>query len=148
MIAYLDTSAVVPLVIEEAGSRACESIWTQAEQTVGTRILYVETAAALAQAERLGRQSAAQLAQGIEVLAELWEPMSIMELDEDLMIAAAEAAITHGLRGYDATHFAAGLKLATGDDRAVLVSGDVRLLRAWESEGVSTYDINRPGIGS
>ena len=61
MIAYFDTSAVVPLLIAEPGSARATSLWDGADRVVSVRLLYPETRAALAQAERLGRLTARQL---------------------------------------------------------------------------------------
>lgn len=55
MIGYLDTSAIVALLVAEPGSAACRRFWDDADAVVTCRIAYVEAAAALAQAERTGR---------------------------------------------------------------------------------------------
>jgi predicted nucleic acid-binding protein len=55
LIGYLDTSAFVPLLIEEPTSAACLEFWNAADAVISTRLLYVESAAALARAERNGR---------------------------------------------------------------------------------------------
>ena len=48
MIGYLDTSALVPLLIGEATSPACREFWNTADAVTSTRLLYVEAVAALA----------------------------------------------------------------------------------------------------
>jgi predicted nucleic acid-binding protein len=53
VIGYLDTSALVPLLIAEPTSAACRRFWDDADTVVFSRLLYVETAAALAQARRM-----------------------------------------------------------------------------------------------
>jgi uncharacterized protein with PIN domain len=55
VIGYVDTSAFVPLLINEPTSEACRRFWDDADVVVSSRLLYVETAAALAQARRMGR---------------------------------------------------------------------------------------------
>jgi hypothetical protein len=57
------------------------------------------------------------------------------------MSAAATAAFSFGLRGYDAVHFAAGASIAGGS--AALASGDAEILEAWRGLGLSTFDPNR-----
>ena len=58
MIVYFDTSAIIPLIIDEASSPLCERFWNDATQAVSSRLLYVEARAALAKgqtaATRLG----------------------------------------------------------------------------------------------
>ena len=51
MIGYLDTSAFIPLLLKEPSSAACRRFWDDCDAVVSNRLLYVETAAALAQAE-------------------------------------------------------------------------------------------------
>jgi hypothetical protein len=55
MIGYFDTSAFVPLLVAEPGSAFCRQLWDSSGTVVTSRLLYIETAAALAQALRLGR---------------------------------------------------------------------------------------------
>ena len=61
MIAYFDTSAIVPLLIDEGATDRCTRLWNEAERIVGVRLLYPETCAALARAKRMERLTAAQM---------------------------------------------------------------------------------------
>ena len=45
----------MPLLIAEPGSARAASLWDNADRAVSVRLLYPETRAALAQAQRLGR---------------------------------------------------------------------------------------------
>lgn len=56
------------------------------------------------------------------------------------MSTAADLAVTHGLRGYDAAHCAAAL--AVDDAELVAAAGDGTLLSAWRAEGVTVCDTN------
>ena len=140
MIGYLDTSASVPLLVAEPGSPACRRFWDDSDAVVSCRLLYVETAAALAQALRMARLDDDRYEQARHLLDALWAEVEVIELDELLAVAAAEAAHALGLRGYDAVHCAAAEQLA--DDDLVAASGDRRLLNAWSERGLSTYDTN------
>ncbi len=142
MIVYFDTSALVPLVIEEPSSANCGELWDAALRVVTCRLAYVESAAALALAERLGRISAADARRAGRQLDVLWPQLDLVEIDDVLTRAAAAAARCHGLRGYDAVHFAAACEL--GFDGVVAVSGDARLLSAWRTAGIATADSNIP----
>lgn len=51
---------------------------------------------------------------------------------------AAAVALRFGLRGYDATHCAAGASV--GGETTVLASGDRRLLDTWADLGFNTFD--------
>lgn len=138
MIVYVDTSALVPLLIDEPTSDACGELWDSADAITTTRLAYVEAVAALAMAERMGRISTREVSDGRAVLDELWPVVNVAELDDDLMARAAELALVHGLRGYDATHCAAAV--VAGDSDLVAASGDQRLLAAWRSEGIAVRD--------
>lgn len=140
MIVYVDTSTLVPLLVGEPSSDACGEIWDSADSVTSTRLTYIEAVAALAQAVRMGRITVNQARAGRGVLDELWSVVDIIELDEALMGEAANLAVAHDLRGYDATHCAAAV--AANDADAVAASGDTRLLAAWRAEGVAVRDTN------
>ncbi|WP_447925201.1 type II toxin-antitoxin system VapC family toxin [Georgenia muralis] len=138
MIGYLDTSAFVPLLVEEPTSTACRRFWDDADTLVSTRLLHVETSAALALAQRIGRLGPGQLSRCRSVLEELWEAVEVLELDVELMRAASRHAGDHALRGDDALHCAAAWLV--NDTDVVAATGDRQLLRSWSDLGVATYD--------
>lgn len=142
MIVYLDTSAFVPLLIDEPTSQTCGALWDVADRLVTTRLTHVEAAAALAAAQRLGRITSAEHDAGRERLTELWPEFDVVELDEQLMATAAHVAMTHGLRGYDSVHFAAAVTV--NDEYLVAAAGDGQLLDAWRTEGIAFVDTNAP----
>lgn len=141
MILYVDTSALVPLVINEVSSDACGELWDAAERVTTTRLAYIEATAALAMAQRLGRLSTDEAEEATESLRVLWLAIDTIEIDESLMLSAARLAQAHALRGYDATHCAAAA--AIKDEQVVAASGDTRLLGAWRTEGLAVRDTNR-----
>lgn len=135
---YLDTSALVSLLIEEPSSQACRRLWDDADDVVSNRVGFVETAAALAQAERLGRLTSVQQTSALRILDELWSQVQIAEIDQLLVVRAARLARQFALRGYDAIH-AASAEVVNGDS-LVAGSGDRQLLEAWRGLGINTYD--------
>ena len=141
MIVYVDTSALVPLLIDEPASEACGQMWDSADSIVSTRLAYIEAVAALAMAGRMGRISPQDVSDGRSVLDDLWTVVDIVELDQGLMSHAAELAVLHGLRGYEATHCAAAV--AASDDTTIAASGDRRLLAAWRAEGLAVRDTSK-----
>lgn len=140
MIVYLDTSAVVPLLVEEAGTAACRRLWDDADDVLTNRLTYVEAAAALAQARRLGRLTPDAHRSAVAGLDELWPQVAVVEIDADLVRLAADLADRCDLRGYDAVHCASGAILAADD--VVAAAGDRRLLDAWAALGLATCDTN------
>ncbi|MFI9401569.1 type II toxin-antitoxin system VapC family toxin [Nocardia sp. NPDC052316] len=142
MIGYLDTSAFVPLLVSESSSQSCRRFWDDADAVVSSRLLYVETAAALAQAHRMTRLNDEEHAACLRLLDQLWPQIEITEVDDALVLRAAELADQLALRGYDAVHCASAEQMEDTD--TVAASGDSRLLAAWKSLGVATFDTNAP----
>lgn len=135
MIAYLDTSALIPLIIEEPGSERAGRLWDTAEQVSSVRLVYAEARAALAQAARLGRITASELSRTVAALDDLYDQLALIEVDGTLVRRAGELAELHALRGYDAVHLAAAERVAS--DTTVVVSGDRELLAAAGTLGLA-----------
>lgn len=132
MIAYFDTSSLVPLIVDEPVSGAAVRIWDAATVIFGVRLVYMEGHAALAMAMGLGRLSSASMRTALAALGRRYEQMAIVEVSDALVRRASALAEQHGLRGYDAVHLAAARSLSV--ENLVFVSGDVQLGRAAVSE--------------
>lgn len=139
MIAYFDTSAVVPLLVAELGSPRAAQLWDAADRVVSARLAYPEGRAALAQAHRLGRLTARQLRAAVEELGERCSQLDLVEIDQGLALRAGELAETRGLRGYDAVHLAAANTVRDLD--LVVVAGYGAFLHAADEEGLATAPI-------
>ena len=135
MIAYFDTSAIIPLIISEPSSDRCNRVWNESSRVVSVRLLYPEARAALAKAERMGRISAAQRIAAIVELETIITMVDHIEVTEALAHRAGELAQSHGLRGYDAVHLAGASAVADSD--VVLVTGDSDLANAANSIGIA-----------
>lgn len=140
MIGYLDTSAFLPLLVTEPGSESCRRFWDDADTVVTSRLLYVETAAALAQAQRMGRLTDEGLDSSLHLLADLWPDFDVVEVDQTIVERAAVLACQLALRGYDAVHCASAEQLDDGE--LVAAACDRRLLDAWSELGIDTFDTN------
>lgn len=139
MILYLDSSAVVPLLIDEYSSARCRDLWDAAGRVATTRLTYVEVAAALGAAERSGRLTRQQETIAREHLDAMWSEFEVVEFEESLMIEAAVMAKRHSLRGYDAVQCASALRLRATD--LVAAAGDHALLHAWAGNGLAVADV-------
>lgn len=145
MIAYFDTSALIPLLVDEPGSeRACR-LWDVADNVVAVRLIYAEARAALAQATRLGRLAATDLATTVDALDGLYANLDLLEIDDPLVRRAGELAQHHALRGYDAVHLAAAERLR--DDATVMVAGDRDLCTAARTLGMAVADTSAEDDG-
>lgn len=55
MIAYFDTSAVVPLLVQEPATEQCSRLWDEATRVLTVRLTYPEArAASPAPSDRIG----------------------------------------------------------------------------------------------
>jgi uncharacterized protein len=135
VIAYFDTSAIVPLVVHEATTEVCNRLWNESTRVVSVRLIYPEARAALARAGRMGRLTRSQLNAAVVELDSLIEEVDVIELSPDIARLAGHLAQKHGLRGYDAVHLAAALAVA--DDDLVLVTGDLDLAAAAQTAGIA-----------
>jgi len=140
VIGYFDTSAFVPLLVAEPGSAFCRRLWDSCDAVVTSRLLYVETSAALAQALRLGRIVRRDHRAALRLLEQMWAELDVVEVDSVVVDRAAELAYFEALRGYDAVHCASAEQV--DDDDLVLASGDRALLTAGVRLGMSTADTN------
>jgi predicted nucleic acid-binding protein len=135
LIAYFDTSAVVPLLVEEPSSERASLLWWEAERVVTSCLLYSEGRAALAMANRTGRISRAALHEAVAVLEQLYDQMDTVEASDAIVRRAGSLAELHALRGYDAVHLASAETLASAE--GVLVAGDGPLCRAATALGMA-----------
>ncbi len=145
MIVYFDTSAFVPLLVSEPGTPVCWRLWRQADAVVSSRLLYVESAAALAQALRLGRITQDGHQAALRSLGTLWLDFEVVEPGWPVVHRAAEMAYECALRGYDAVHCASAELIDEGD--LVVASGDRELLLACKSLRISTADTRPTSAG-
>jgi predicted nucleic acid-binding protein len=128
VIAYFDTSSLIPLVIEEPGSEAAARLWDAAERVVAVRVAYPEGRSALARAQRLGRLTARRHRTARRDFEDIWIQLDRVEISAGLAQRAGDLAETLALRGYDAIHLAAAETLIGPD--LVVVAGDEDLLAA------------------
>lgn len=141
MIGFLDTSAFVPLLVAEPSSSACRRFWNDSDDVAACRMMFVESAAALAKAAHGGRMTSAQHATGLDLLDRLWREVDVIDVDDALCRRAAALAARFALRGYDAVHCAAAEQIADPD--LVAATGDRKLQSAWSGLGIATFDPNQ-----
>lgn len=139
MILYLDTSAVVKLYVEEAGSDKVKATSVQARVVATSLIGYVEARAAFARALRQARLHAKAYRQAVEDLDRDWDSYFVLEVTADLVRRAGTLAEDHALRAYDALHLASALTLRDRVQRTVaFLCFDGELEAAARGEGLTT----------
>lgn len=136
MITYVDTSALLKLVIAEPGSDRVEQIWYASDRLIAARLIRVEACAALAAARRQRRITRDQHDLASTNLMDLLAQMILIEVSESLIDMACEVAGRRSLRAYDAVHLAAALVAGSH----VFSSADQALCEAALAEGLAVAD--------
>lgn len=116
------------LLLDEPGSDEARGLHHAATLIVSSRLLIPESSAALGRARRMGRLVGRSWATALAELRELVGEVVPIEVTPSLADAAADAAVQHDLRAYDAVHLATYAEV--DDDASVLVTTDGDLLRA------------------
>ncbi|HUY05874.1 MAG TPA: type II toxin-antitoxin system VapC family toxin [Acidimicrobiales bacterium] len=127
--AYFDTSAIIPLIVEELGSNEAKELWREADRVVSARIVYAEGHAALALAVRTGRLRAGELKGALRELVGHYEELYLVEISDLLVRRAGALAEQYSLRGDDSIHLAAA-EMSQDETPLVFVAGDVGLCEA------------------
>lgn len=135
MIVYVETSALVKLLIDEDGSSDVDRLWDAADELLTSSLSEVEAVAALAANRRARRISAAKQATARAELTTRLRSAEIVEVSEQVCRAACVHAERHALRAYDAVHLASAL-VARGPD-LIVASYDRDLGKAVRAEGVA-----------
>ena len=138
MIAFFDTSALVPVVIAEQGTARAQAAWRAASRVHVIAPTAAEAHAALAAALRGGRLDEAAFHSAGRALDLLLDDCACRSVDLPFAIAAGRLAGEHRLRGYDAMQCMGAIDL---DGEVVGVAGDRALLSAWARLGVPTVDV-------
>lgn len=138
MIAFFDTSALIPLVIAERGSARAQAAWRAASRVHIIAPAAAEAHAALAAALRGGRLDAAAHAAGCRAIDLLLDDCVCRSVDLRFARAAGRLAHEQRLRGCDAMQCLGPIDL---DEEVVGVAGDRALLDAWARLGVPTVDV-------
>jgi uncharacterized protein len=133
---YFDASALVKLLVEEAGSDLAAELWDGADAVLSSRLAYPEVRAALAAAGRNHDLRPADVAGAERAWEGFWRAVRPVELTAAVERAAGDLCSRHALRGADAVHLASALAVA-GPDLVVAV-WDRRLHAGARAEGLAT----------
>lgn len=139
MIVYFDTSAIIPLLVDETSSLTASRLWDEADRLVSSRLVYAEGRAALAMAHRMERLTDEGLRTAVRDFESLHDQLDIVEVTPVLVRDAGSLAERFALRGYDAVHLASALLLHDPD--LVLAAGDLSLVQAAQELGIATAEL-------
>jgi predicted nucleic acid-binding protein len=138
-VRFWDSSAIVPLVVEEAHSRACRQLLRTDPVLVVWSLTRTEITSAICRQHRGGSLSHATLAAAEDRIAKLstrWAEVVALDL---VRIEAERLLRRHPLRAADALQLGAAYVWSEGKPRGKLFVGlDDALLSAAQSEGFQT----------
>jgi hypothetical protein len=142
-VKFWDSSAVVPLLVEQGASKAMLSLYRADPSLVvwwGTR---VECDSAVARLERSGDLTPAQTNAALRRLDRLCESWQEVQPGDALRETARRLLRAHALRASDAMQLAAALAAAEQRPSTLdLVALDERLLVAAQREGFPTTGVS------
>jgi uncharacterized protein len=130
---YFDSSALVKLLAEEAGSDLAAELWDACDAALASRLAYPEVRAALAAAGRNHDITKNELDAAERDWDGYWAAVRPVELTTAVERRAGELARTHALRGADAVHLASAL--AIGDPELIVAVWDRRLHTGAQAAG-------------
>jgi uncharacterized protein len=136
VIAYFDTSALLELVIAEAGADQASLLWERASEVVVSRLVWPEALAALAAARRGRRLTEEGHAAAVRLFRDLFGRCTVVSVADHLVERAAELASGYDLRAADAIHLATAL--AVMEPGSIFVTWDKRLQQAAIEAGLVT----------
>ncbi len=140
MIVYLDSSALVKLVVEETGSARVRTLVARAAIAATGQISRAEVAAALGKAIRVGLLDEAGATEALRAFRALWPDLVRLTLTEATLARAESLAWEHGLRGYDAVHLACAFHWQECiGERVTLATFDRQLADAGQRAGMLTW---------
>ena len=114
---YADASALAKVVLQEDGSSEIRRLVGSGEVIISATVGYAEIRAAVAAAVRDGRLPARD-EEAVSQIDDLWLRVDEIIVDQPLVRRAGDLAERFALRGYDAVHLAALMRVGGPEDIA------------------------------
>lgn len=106
MTLYLDTSSLVKLYVEEAGSDLVSRLVADAAVVTTSVVAYPESRAAFARLRREGALSPSRFVAVKRAFERQWTSFLAVAATDALCRSAGQLADLYGLRGFDSVHLA------------------------------------------
>jgi uncharacterized protein len=141
-VIFWDASAIVPLVLDEAGSAEARATLERDANMVVWWGTPVEVLSALARAERAHVFAAADVDLARRALEDLGDSWNEVLPSDEVRERAGAGVLRHPLRAADALQLGAALTWARGRPRGhAFLSFDARLAEAARQEGFDVIDV-------
>jgi predicted nucleic acid-binding protein len=136
LLLYMDSSSIVKLYIDEAGSIETEIEYNRADRVATSIVAYAEVRAAFASNHRNGTVTADSLQFLTQEFDAAWPYFYAIPISEGLVKPAGSLAQTHALSGFDAIHLASALEFRRrSPDTVNFAVADARLRAGALAEG-------------
>ena len=137
---YVDTSALVKLYLDEAGSERMTDKVRAADLVMVSVLAWPETLATLARSHRDSRISAAAYDAVHARFVADWTQLSAVDLDGRVLEIVDRLVDAHPLRGAHAAHLASALALREAGLDVEFACSDRMLLSAARAERLTAFD--------
>jgi len=138
VILYADTSALVKMVLTEEGTAQANAVTGQADEIYSVNVAYAELRAAVSAAIRDQRVALHQRDSVMGLVVNVWDKVFPVGVDWSLVLEAGNLAERHSLRGYDAIHLSALMRVGN-PDIVTVACWDYDLRRAAASMGYPLF---------
>lgn len=140
MIAFLDTSVLLKLYIEEEGSDRIHALVDSGAEVSVSSVSYVEMHSALSRRSREGALGHASLDRILNAFEGDWFQFGKIRADDTLWKRAAKLCLKHAIRSLDAIQLSTALFGSEGQqERFVFLTADKRLEDAARLEKFITH---------
>lgn len=138
---YLDRSAWIKRYFNESGSASMRTLFDGRATLACCRLGLLEVVAAISRRAHHEGIDPVRIAAQVELTRRDYVLFTHVELTENVWTIAESFGSQHHLRGADALHLAAVITLARqSNDPVILVSSDIELLAAAQSEGLTVLN--------
>lgn len=136
---YLDTSALIKLLVDEPGSDLVKRAADGSDSVTTSRLTYVEAFSALARLRSRGLLDDLAHRACVKSFRSLWSRTGSVEPDQSVIEDAASLCTKHLLRAYDAIQLASA-RVVSKKEPVLFASWDRTLLAAALAEGLEPLE--------
>ncbi|MFQ5685146.1 MAG: type II toxin-antitoxin system VapC family toxin [Candidatus Scalindua sp.] len=137
MIVYIDTSDLVKLYVDEAGSKKTRDIVHNTTVLSTSKVAYAEARSAFARKQKEDGFSGRVLRKIVEDFNNDWESYFVIEITDGIIRFAGDIAEKHILRGFDSIHLASAVNLRNKTRAEIyFLSNDNKLNQSAKKEGI------------
>lgn len=109
MILYCDTSAIIKRYVEEEGTAAVDSLWSEALEIATSVVAFAETVAAFSRKLREGVLTEKEYTEAIRIFKSDSDSFIFISITSELNRTIERLVRQYPLRGFDAIHLSSAM---------------------------------------